>query len=234
MEVRSPADGIVMQRLVEPGGKLLLMGMDDPRSAQAVRLYDPKKLQVRVDVPLADAAKVGVGMDATIVVGVLPDKTFRGKVSRIVNEADIQKNTLQVKVAITDPSPQLKPEMLARVRFSGMAQADGHPGSAPSATPRAAGGEQMILAPLSLIHRMGNTAMAWVVDRGRGTASHRTIQLGQAQIDGWVAVTAGLSPGDQLIADFRGLRDGQRVRVVGEADLGTLENNEGSATHGSH
>jgi multidrug efflux pump subunit AcrA (membrane-fusion protein) len=81
---------------------------------------------------------------------------------------------------------------------------------------------------------MGDTAMVWVVDRGRGTASHRTIQLGQTQIDGWVAVASGLSPGDQLIADFAGLRDGQRVRVTGEADLSTIAKREGSASHGSH
>src|SRR5699024_6292989 len=73
MQIRSPADGVVMQRLVEVGSKLILE-MDDPRSAQAVRLYDPEKLQVRVDVPLADAAKVGIGMNAQITVGVLPDR----------------------------------------------------------------------------------------------------------------------------------------------------------------
>src|SRR5688572_17944019 len=75
MEIRSPADGIVMQRLVEPGSKLAF-GMDPEHSAHAVRLYDPKKLQVRVDVPLADAAKVGVAQKAKVVVGVLPDRTF--------------------------------------------------------------------------------------------------------------------------------------------------------------
>ena len=32
-------------------------------------------------------------------------------------QADIQKNTLQVKVAIDHPPPQIKPEMLARVTF---------------------------------------------------------------------------------------------------------------------
>jgi multidrug efflux pump subunit AcrA (membrane-fusion protein) len=167
---------------------------------------------------------------------VLPDKTFSGRISRIVNEADIQKNTLQVKVAITDPSPQLKPEMLARVRFSGAAaRIEGPTGASQAAVMHSASSSgQVIFAPTRLIHRMGDGAMAWVVDRGRGTASHRTIQLGQMQIDGWVAVASGLSPGDQLISDFEGLRDGQRVRVVGEADPSTLGQKEGSASHGSH
>lgn len=222
MEVRSPADGIVMQRLIEPGAKLYL-SMNEVRSAQAVRLYQPRQLQVRVDIPLADAAKVGVGQDARIVVGVLPDRTFSGKVSRIVNEADIQKNTLQVKVAITDPSSELKPEMLARVRFA----------TNGSTTRPAGAGGQTVFAPLELIHRTGDSAMAWVVDPRRGVATHRTIQLGQTQIDGWVAVVSGLSPGDQLIADNDGLKDGQRVRVIGEAST-TSHTTEKGGQHASH
>jgi RND family efflux transporter MFP subunit len=224
MDVRSPAEGIVMQRLVEPGAKLFL-SMDDPKSAMAVRLYNPRKLQVRVDVPLADAAKVGVGQPAQIVVGVLPDRTFTGRVTRIVNEADIQKNTLQVKVAIEDPSPQLKPEMLARVRFTSVANG--------GATTQTAVG-QTVFAPLDLIHRMGDSAMAWVVDPSRSVAVHKTILLGDAQQDGWVAVVSGLSPGDQLIADNQNLRDGERVRVIGEAASSSKNPMQEGARHAAH
>ncbi|MGH7214953.1 MAG: efflux RND transporter periplasmic adaptor subunit [Tepidisphaeraceae bacterium] len=223
MDVRSPADGVVMNRLAEPGGKLIA-GMDDPRSATAVRLYDPKRLQVRVDVPLADAAKVGVGQQATVVVGVLPDRTFNGVVTRVVNEADISKNTLQVKVAITDPVPALKPEMLARVKFAVGSAINGN-----GPTTRTSG--QLLFAPESLIRRDGNVATAWVVDTKRGVAEQRTVTTGETHQDGWVSVTSGLRPGDQLIADTSNLNEGQRVRVTGEAD-GTESNKEGHhATH---
>jgi hypothetical protein len=42
------------------------------------------------------------------------------------------------------------------------------------------------------------------------------IQLGEARIDNWIAVASGLHPGDQLIADTKGLREGQKVKVTGE------------------
>jgi HlyD family secretion protein len=229
MEVRSPASGIVMERMATPGAKLV-MNMDAPHSAHAVLLYDPKLLQVRVDVPLADAAKVGVGQEAKIVVGVSPDRTFSGKVSRIVNQADIQKNTLQVKVAITDPSTDLKPEMLARVRFTTGAISAAGPTTQSTGT-----GEQTVFAPISLIHRHGSEATVWVVDpRPRGAiAVHKSVALGEAQQDGWIAVTSGLSPGDQLIAeDDENLTDGQRIRVVGEATAADLEAKEGK--HDAH
>ncbi|HYO07909.1 MAG TPA: efflux RND transporter periplasmic adaptor subunit [Tepidisphaeraceae bacterium] len=230
MEVRSPADGIVMQRLAEPGAKLLLE-MDDPKSAQAVRLYDPKKLQVRVDVPLVDAAKVGVGQPAQIVVGVLPDRAFSGKVTRVVNEADIQKNTLQVKVAIDNPTPELKPEMLARVKFSAMAaaMAAAAPGGAGNAaTPPSpgsgggGGGGMVVYAPESLLHRHagggGDEAEIWVVNARTSTASHRSVHLGAGRHEGWIEILQGLAAGDQLIIETEGLTDGQKVRIVGEGE----------------
>jgi multidrug efflux pump subunit AcrA (membrane-fusion protein) len=219
MEVRAQTDGIVMQRHVTPGSKVMFAG-DNELSASVVHLYDPKKLQVRVDIPLADAAKVGVDQPAQVVVGVLPNQTFSGRVTRIVNEADIQKNTLQVKVAIDNPSPQLKPEMLARVRFVGAAptaMATATDSNATATTrPRAAA--QAIFAPAKLILRHGEHAITYVADRGRNVAARKTVQLGEAQIDGWVEITAGLNVGDALIVEQDGLRDGQRIRVTGEAN----------------
>jgi len=212
-EVRSPSDGVVLTRHVEPGSKLMLSG-DEMRSAHAVRLYDPHKLQVRVDVPIADAARVGVGQAAQVVVGVLPDRTFTGVVTRAVHEADIQRNTVQFKVAIKDPSPELKPEMLARVRFSPQRAASTSEGQAADAS-------QRVFAPERLVQRDGQPgqARAWVVDKGRGRASTRTVSLGEARADGWVAVLSGLRPGDVLISgDTSALTDGARVRIAGEDD----------------
>src|ERR1043165_676015 len=123
MEVRSPADGVVMERMVDRGSKLFV-NMNEKNSAQAYKLYDPSKLQVRVDVPLADAAKVGAGQRAKVSVEVLRDVVFDGEVTRVLHQADIQKNTLQVKVAIKNPRPELRPEMLARVQFIAIEKPD--------------------------------------------------------------------------------------------------------------
>jgi multidrug efflux pump subunit AcrA (membrane-fusion protein) len=207
MEIRAPADGVVMERLIEPGSKLV-QTLDDPHSGHAVRLFDPKHLQVRVDVPLADAAKVGVGMDARIVVGVLPDRTFDGKVTRIVQQADVSKNTLQVKVAIVNPAPQLKPEMLARVRFIPSSGPDGP-------TTRAS---QVVFAPEKYLTRMSDHFSVWVLNPADSSAQLRMVRTGSDRHDGWVSVLSGLNPGDAIITDTDGLSDGARVKVVGELD----------------
>ncbi len=203
MDVRSPVAGIVMLRLVEPGSKVMLH-MDDPRSSQIVRLYDPQRLQARVDIPLVDAAKVGVGQAAEVVVDVLPDHVFKGRVSRIVPEADVQKNTLQVKVAIEDPIPAIRPEMLARARFFAAAR---------ESKPDGGGSIEQVFAPERAIDGAGDAAHAWVVDQQRNRAARRAVRVGRGALDGWVRVTDGLRPGDLVIVDRpTDLADGDRVR----------------------
>jgi RND family efflux transporter MFP subunit len=210
MTVRAPAAGVVMTLHAQAGAKVML-GMDEALSSTIVRLYDPRELQVRVDVPLADAAGVGVGMAAEVIVGVLPDRVFKGRVTRVVNEADVARNTLQVKVAIDDPDPALKPEMLARVRFL----------AAGAAQPATQGSAALgVFAPESLLRQAeGGATSVLVVDRDSGTAALRQVTLGDERKDGWVEIASGLAAGDRIIVDAAGLEAGGRVRVIGEADL---------------
>lgn len=206
-DVKSPVNGVVMTRLAEPGAKVMFGG-DDPQAAQVVHLYDPKKLQVRVDVPLADAGKVGVGARAKIVVGVLPDKEFDGVVTRVVHQADVQKNTQQFKVAIHDPAAEIKPEMLARVKLLGEGKGD-------------AGGATRSVAyvPDAAVHRSSNgEATAWIIDQGRSAATLRQIRVSGSAPPGWAMVTSGLQAGDRVIVgDVSQLAEGKRIRIKGEA-----------------
>lgn len=202
-QIRAPRDGVVMERLTEQGAKLYV-NMNERNSAQAAKLYDPSKLQVRVDVPLADAAKVGVGQHAKISVEVLRDTVFDGTVTRVLHQADISKNTLQFKVAIAAPREELKPEMLARVQFIAMEKPD-----AKEREP-----SLRVFAPENLIRGHHGEAFAWIWDKGAGTAVKRTVVTGNLKQEGWVEITQGLQPGDALIdADTSNFKDGQRVTV---------------------
>ena len=207
MEVRAPAGGVVMTRLVEPGSKLML-GSDNPRSAQVVRLYDPQRLQVRVDIPLVDAAKVGVGQPAEVIVDVLPDRVFQGHVTRMVHEADVQKNTLQVKVAIENPSPEIMPETLARARFLS------NPGVEASAAGTTA---QRLFVPKAAVLEAAGVSFVWLADQVDQVARRRPVTLGRARLEDWVAISAGVQPGDRLIVNAPAdLVEGQRIRLLEE------------------
>lgn len=201
MEVRAPADGIVMARLVQPGSKLML-GADNPAGAQVLRMYDPDRQQVRVDVALGDAAKVHVGQAAEVVVNSLPDRTFEGEVTRVVHEADIAKNTLQFKVAIKEPSPEIKPEMLARVKF--LAEVTTRPAA-----------EASLFVPAESVREGDGSATVWLFDQTHEVAQVRSVTLGSARLDGWVEVREGLRPGDRVIVNAPPtLKAGSKVRAT--------------------
>ena len=207
MEIRSPAAGVVFHRMIAPGTKLLIQ-MDDPTSAHAVHLYDPSHLQVRVDVPLADAGHVSFEQLAEIGVEVASERVFHGCVTRILHQADIQKNSLQVKIDVHDPDPVLRPEMLARVRF--LAAASAEPSSVDA-----------LFVPERAVRREGGKAWGRAVDEGRGIAGRRELTLGPRRIDDWVEVTEGLVPGDAVVVEGPAdLEDGGRVRVLREATDG--------------
>ena len=80
-------------------------------------LYDPAKLQVRVDVPYADLPGLAEGTEVELEAKAVPGKRFRGVVDRLVREADITQAKLQVKVRVLDPDERLRPEMLCTARF---------------------------------------------------------------------------------------------------------------------
>ncbi len=216
-EIRSPSDGVVMIRLVEPGSKLMLQE-NSPTSAQVVRLYDPRHLQVRVDVPLADAATIVPGQRADVVVHVLPDRTFAGRVTRFVHEADLQKNTLQVKVAIENPTPEIKPEMLARVRFLATASADASGIST-----------QRVFVPEALVQKGADgRGQVWLADQVANRAELRAVTLGHGRIDGEIEIVDGLQPGDRVIVDPPpSLRAGKRIAITAAAHAPAVGANVG-------
>ena len=225
MEIRAPSAGVVLARLVEPGSRMSMSATGDGAgmSGTVLRLYDPMSLQVRVDVPLADAAKVGVGTRAEITTEAMPDTTFAGVVTRVIHEANIQRNTVQFKVAITEPSPTLKPEMLARVRLRG-GPSDG--GESRGATDAAAvvnsGG--LLVPERALAERKEASAVLWAVvaDDNATIVRRIEIEFRASGEEGFVTVSSGLNAGDRLVnmsaggPAVGGLRHGMRVRVLGE------------------
>lgn len=204
--VRSPIDGVVIELIASPGSVIRFIGGE--HASHIVHLYDPEQLQVRADVPLADIAKVGVGYPAKIIVDVLPNTTFDGEVLRFVHRADQQKNTVEAKVKILNPSPLLKPDMLARVKILQPERVANEAGTWT---------EQHVFIPKSVLTDESNPVV-WIVSelvKGTGKAQRRTIELGTQEIDGWVEVLSGLSTGDKIITSEINFQNGDVVQIEG-------------------
>ena len=222
MTIVSPMDGNILKRLKSPGDKVML-GMDDPYSSHIVHLYDPKRLQVRVDVPLADASQIRIGQACEVVVDVLPDRVFAGEVTRITHEADLQKNTLQVKVRVLEPADILKPEMLTRVRFMGDDAAATTFMKDSEITPNDESvvieGRAIIPSRVRIPEGCLDGSRVWVVRDRRGLTG-RVVAVGVRALDregGFVAVQGALSVGDLVVQQPDHLSPGERVEVAVEA-----------------
>ncbi len=212
MVIRAPISGYVQRRLKMPGDKVVRM-MDSEHSTHIVHLYDPKRLQVRVDVPLADAAIVYVGQPCDVVVEVLPDRVFRGEVLRITHEADLQKNTLQVKVRVIEPDPVLRPEMLTRVKFLPSGSGSGSEASGV----QSAEASRVLVPAGAVVGPEGSPTVWTVTDRrnGRGVLTQRLVSILGQQGD-WLTIGGDVQPGALLAVGLDEPREGERVVLRAE------------------
>ena len=208
-QINSPISGRVLSIQAPPGKRV--NGLDpysEQGSSAIVNLYDPGMLQVRVDVRLEDVPHVRLGQNVSIETAAVPEGLV-GEVVSVTSLADIQKNTLQVKAAITNPPDVIRPEMLGQVTFL-----------APELTGnenKAAQEQQRLLIPRQLVVGGEGAAHVWVADRLTNAAIKRTVTLGRAGTDELVEVTSGLSPTDKLISSgYEALSEGDRIRITAE------------------
>lgn len=209
MTIRAPIDGRVLTLDARPGTRLAGM---DPNSQQSssvvISMYDPKHLQIRVDVRLEDVPQVKIGQPVAIETAALPSP-LTGEVSWVTTRADIQKNTLQVKVAIHDPPEVITPEMLGQVTFLAPPQ------------PKAIADSEIeplrMLVPRALVIDGEGGPSLWIVDAEQSVARQRTVEVGRAGTEQLVEITKGIDPTAKLIVGGReSLTDGAGVRVTGE------------------
>jgi HlyD family secretion protein len=120
-EITSPIDGVILQRLIEPGelaapGSTLLIiaNMDD--------------LTVTVYVPEDRYGQIILGQIYPVIVDAFPGETFSGKVSHIADQAAFTTRNVQtvekrkttmyaVTLRLTSAEGKLKPGMVAEVAF---------------------------------------------------------------------------------------------------------------------
>jgi hypothetical protein len=156
-------------------------------------------------VKLEDVPRVRKGAAVEIETASSED-VLRGRVLQPTSAASVQKNTLEVKVALIDPPPTVRPEMLVKATFLAP-QTD-------AADPEKR--TQRIFVPESLVRRADGGVHVWIVDSG-GRAVRREITLGNAPSGSLVEVRDGLDLTTKLIAsDPASLDSGEPVEVTGE------------------
>lgn len=211
MTIKAPVAGRVYQLIGLPGARVgegVMTAMDGHDGATIISMYQPESLQIRVDVRFEDIPKVSLGQPVRIENAALTQPIV-GSVLFISSEADIQKNTLQVKVAIDEASEFFKPEMLVDVTFLAPKRAANITESSKQ--------EMKLYLPEKHVVSIDGSPAVWIADQSSGRANLVKISLGNAINGGLVEVTDGLNVGSRIITSGAdGLRNGDRIRMAGE------------------
>jgi HlyD family secretion protein len=123
--IRSPVNGVVMEKLVDANELVTPQTFGGTRgpSTSLLAVADLGDLQVEIDISETDLPKIHLQQPCRISPEAYPDKVYEGVVAEIAPEASRQKGTLQIKVQILKPDHFLTPELSAKVRFLGESSA---------------------------------------------------------------------------------------------------------------
>jgi HlyD family secretion protein len=110
--IRSPIDGVVLTRAVDPGNAVAA-------SLQAVTLFtlaeDLTKMVLKADIDEADVGKVREGQSATFTVSAYPNRRYPAKITRVGFGSTTKENvvTYVAELAVANPDLTLRPGMTA-------------------------------------------------------------------------------------------------------------------------
>ncbi|MBK6638890.1 MAG: efflux RND transporter periplasmic adaptor subunit [Rhodocyclaceae bacterium] len=115
-EIRSPVDGIVVKRSIEPG-QTVAASLQSPELFIIARNLTDMRVETAVDE--ADVGRIAPGQKATFTVDAFPGRRFEGEVQQVRKAATIVSNVVSYTVVITTSNPDLilLPGMTANVRI---------------------------------------------------------------------------------------------------------------------
>jgi RND family efflux transporter MFP subunit len=161
-------------------------------------------MRAELDVNESDLSRIRMGQPAEVRPDAYSDRSYRAQVVKLYPQINRQKGTLKVEVHIEEPDEWLRPDMSVRITFLEELAASPD-GSEPS----------QVLVPREAVRTEGGASYAWVVTENR----LRRVTLETAgERDGRIAIAKGLAGGEALVlGPAEGLKEGQRVEVVGPA-----------------
>jgi len=203
--LRAPFAGTVARKLVE-----------DFQNVQAkqpiVILQDESTLQIEVNVPESDFAKMTPGLTIEernrraklqVLVSSIPDRSFPAWIKEFSTTADPVSRTFKATFAFAPPDDvTVRPGMTAKVTGT-------------ASGPRATADSVSIPARAVLTDETGE-AFVWVVDPKTMTVKRTPVVAGGLSGES-IAIQSGLAGGEQIaISGVHQLRDGMQVRRFGK------------------
>jgi RND family efflux transporter MFP subunit len=213
LRILAPIDGFVTEKrvvqgqMVEPGMRLY-------------RLADLGLVWVEAQIYEQDLAYLRLGQEATVTLGYLPDREFRGRVTYIYPNVDEKTRTATVRMEFHNPGFFLKPGMFATVQVAAELE--------PSA----------LLVPDMAVLRSGENNTVFVAREG-GRFEPRAVVLGAQAENDMYQVLSGLRPGERIVTSGQFMLDSESQlreaiqKMLEPGQAGPPQGPSAQAAHGS-
>lgn len=185
----TPVDGIVIERMADPGTTIVA-------GQSVIEVIDPESVWINVRFDQISASGLSANLPAQIVLRSREGRAISGKVLRIEPKAD----------SITE-------EMLAKVTFNTLPVPLPPLGELAEVTVNLPALVATPAIPNSSIKYDGNQVGVWKIFEDK--LSFTAVKLGSSDLDGYVQVLNGLTPGDDIVSySEKALKSHSRIHVV--------------------
>lgn len=182
LTVRSPLEGVVTHRSVDPGYYVKpAVGRD---AAPMVTVADMSKLRAVVYLTVEDAAMAAVGANATLAINDVPGEVFAGQLARASGVFDAETRMMRAEIDIANPETSTG---VRRLRAGGY-------GVARIVTAE----ESLPSAPRSAVVRSSDGD--YVVRVGPGGALRKAFVSIAFEADDYLGFSGGVRVGDRIVA----------------------------------
>lgn len=197
--LRAPYDGVIAQRFVEEKQNVMA-------KQPIVRFQDVDEVEIGVDVPetvMASGLRAADFVELVAELSGISGVRFPVQIREVAQVADPVTQTFNVRTSMqVPPDVRILPGMTATVTL---------------AYRRASILGDRILVPITAVFKQpSGEQVVWVLNAD-GTVSARPVKIGTATGE-LIEILAGVRPGDRVVtAGVRFLRDGMKVRDLGDA-----------------
>jgi RND family efflux transporter MFP subunit len=182
MTIRAPADGIVVNKMVNEGDRLL-------PGKELFEVVDLSTVWVTAHVYELDAPFVSVGQQALVRFPKLPGEQYTGRVEYVSPFLGDDRQ-IEIRITLENPNQQLKPQMYAEVSLSSELSGD------------------QLVVPRKAVINSGVRELVYVA-ASENTYEPRLIRTGAVGADDMVQVASGLQAGEKVVVSGQFLLDSE-------------------------
>jgi RND family efflux transporter MFP subunit len=201
--VRAPFDGVIVLKDAEVGEVVSPNAQGGQSRGSVATMVDFASLEIQVELPETSLSSARVGEACEVFLDAFASERFAGRVDRIWPTANRQKASVEVRVVLAKIDPRMRPEMGARVVFTGAAEAAGP--SEPA--------EEALMIPSDAVVRVDGVEGVFVLERDVARFRPVTLAAGAGRRR---VVERGVAEGERVVLSPPArLADGDRVLIQG-------------------